>query len=164
MSVSDVLVIILSVFFLVIGLLLAAVFWEEVKDLPIWDRSATATGIIDRGTFFIENTGDNLVLILYVGLLMVVLATSLLSRAHIVFIPISILVALAMLVASYGIHEAYSVFIENGQIANVLEHFPKSHFVLWNLTTLSWIWTVIIGIILFVNWRAGRNANPFFSA
>lgn len=156
-SALDIAGIIIGVFIFVIVLFMFGIFILRLGDVDIVQDTPEAQRAYQSGHFVFTRLGDNLVLMAFVGLSMVALISALFSRAHIVFAVVSIIVSMMMIIISVGMSNAYETFSTNTAINEMVQYYPKTDFIMRHLPTMSLAVMFLVGIVLFVQWRRGRD-------
>lgn len=155
-SVFDVAAIIVGVFIFIITLFIFVVFLSRLGQNEQIQSDANALDMFNRGDMVFTRTGDNLVLMAFVGLCLVAFISALLSKSHLAFVFVSIIVTMIMITLSVGFDYAYERFASQEIINEAVQYYPKTHFLMTHLPMISVAVAMIIGILIVIQWR-GRG-------
>jgi len=142
--------VIISFFALAIFFFSVSLFWNGIVDLndDLWDQSSVGSTIKDNAQNAVD-TFDYILLMVYIGLHLGVLALAFLLRTHpVVYVASIILVALLALVAA-PLSNAYEDLKDNEDIITVSVDYPITNFILEQLPKFEVIWGFITAIVLF---------------
>lgn len=154
-SVFDSFGVVIGIFIFVLLLIIFTIITIKIGTTKLVTDSATTQGIYNEAGRVFLGIGDNLVLAFFVGLTIVGLVSAILSRANIVFLFVAIIVIAIILVLSVVLSNAYEKFFVNPDVASAVAFYPKTHFLMMHLPTMSMAVAFLIGLAVFIQWRRG---------
>lgn len=156
-SVLDNLGIIVGTFIFVIIMLLFVVLLRQYGNNVTIAGDARASAVFNSGFWIFTTLGDNLVLMVWVGLTIVAVISAILSRAHIVFLFLSVIVTMITVLLSVVFSNAYETFANQQALQSAVGFYPKANFFLLHLPSISVAIAFLVGICLYVQFRRGQS-------
>lgn len=148
---------------LIISLVLGFVVYNKavpvLQTIQVGNQTLT-NNILNEGTNFFTGTADNLVLILFVGLTCAALASAILSRAHPMFMYISLIISMFLIFFAVVLSNWYDAFRQNAEVSPVMIYFDKTTYLMNHLPLITLVVIITIGIVLYSMGRA--KSAPYF--
>jgi hypothetical protein len=135
----------LAIFFLAVML-----FWNGISDATndLWTSSEQGPQIRENAQAAVD-TFDFILVLVYFGLHLGILAMSFLLRSHpVIYVAAILLIAILALVAA-PISNAYVDLTIDTEVAVISGDIPMTNYILQNLPKFEIIWGLITAIVLF---------------
>lgn len=148
--------VIILVLFLISTLFLSQVLTRKFADNTLINSTTTSKNIMTNTNKYFETTADNLVVLLWAGMVIAGIVTALLTPTLRIMFFFNILIIIILMIVPVMAMQYYSQFEDQPQFADIIQFYPKTHFLMEHLMLFTLVALLAIGM---AQW-AGHKKMP----
>lgn len=143
-------------FMMAVFILIFGVVWVAFSNVDvIWSQAQHGATIKANGQAFVD-TWDSFLLMAYIGLHLVIIASAFLLRTHPVLFLLGMFFSLILLMISPILSNQYAILVKDAVFASVAGNYPATGFIMAHLPFLELVWVVLI-LVLTYGWASGGD-------
>lgn len=149
-TVLDIIGIMVALIVVIMGFFFGNILFNAIKAEPLLNEHNETKQIIDEGGWVFEHMADNLIMLVYVGLAISAIISAVLSKAHPIFMYISIIVSMILIVIAVGISNFYTELTSDSNINGIISNYPQTNFIMNHLPTMTLAVIFVVAISLYM--------------
>lgn len=156
-SILDVIGVMIALLVLMISMFMGYLIYKEMITVDILNEHVETQNIMNEAGWVFTTMGDNLIMLLFVGMSIGAIVSATLSRAHPIFMFLAIIIAIFMIVIAVVVANWYGEFSENELVQPIIVDYPHTDFIFRHMPMLTMCIITIVGISLYM--ARGRNTQ-----
>lgn len=153
-GVFDIVVALVSVTVLITSLFIGHYLFSEFRTNPQLMNDPNSAIILNRTESYFENTADNLVVFLWVGMLIASIATALVTRVNRALFFFNIITSMFFIVISVALMYWYDALEDAATLSTIVQYYPRTHFLMEHLALFTLIGVILIAMALFAGYKS----------